>query len=118
MIKLVDFKVLHMFGEYVNSSDIGLQVEALWGLSNIACHSSYTAAIIIDDEVLAMIVTAMGSRHICVKREAYFVIGNLFNELTSKDLVCLIDKYPGILVEYVNGLEYFANNKLTVIHIL
>lgn len=94
-------------------------MEALWGLSNVACHSPFTAAEIVKDDILTTIVTGMGSRYFFVKKEAYFVVGNLFIMLTGEDLKNLVvEKYPHILKEYVRGLEYFINNERTLISIL
>ena len=60
----------------------------------------------------------MGSSYLTTKIEAYFTVGNLFYTLKKQDLMCLTEKYPGILAEYVNGLDYFINNEQVIIQII
>lgn len=117
--KLVSRNIVSVFGKYVTNDYKGFQIEALWGLSNVACHSRHTAgAIINDDVVLNKIVTKLTSPDLQVKKEAYFVIGNLLTTVSQKDLQLTLRMYPGLVGQYCTGLETLKNNQEVLVHIL
>ena len=96
-----------------------MQLEALWGLSNIAVHSEHAAGHIInnDSTVLQTAVSAMRSLSTGPRRESYFVIGNLINTASCQDLALLLDKYPDLLWTYVNeGFPSYLYDERTTFH--
>ena len=60
----------------------------------------------------------MNAHDFGVKKEAFYVVGNLLTTLTPSDLASLIDKYPGILEQYVSGLLSLRNSDQVLLHIL
>ena len=60
----------------------------------------------------------MTSPDIRIRREAYFAVGNLLNTVSCQDCVLIIDEFPGVLKELINGLQIFKNDERPLQHVL
>ena len=53
-----------------------------------------------------------------IAKEAYITTGNLLSTAPCQDCAQVLDQYPGLLQELVNGLEVFKNHETVLISIL
>ena len=69
-------------------------------------------------EILVSVVMSMKALNQAVAREGYHAVGNLLEAASCQDCAMMIDKFPGLLQEYINGLTTFSSDKMVLHSIL
>lgn len=98
--KLIHYGAIPFLGYFAKESCASeIQVRALWGLSNLACHDAQSVEQIVrgNPDVTRTIVLTMNSPSINVAKEAYISVGNLLTTATSADFNALLENFPELL---------------------
>ena len=61
---------------------------------------------------------SMKASSIKIVKESYIATGNLLSTVSCQDCVQILDQYPGLLQEFVNGLTVFKNHEQVLVSIL
>ena len=61
---------------------------------------------------------SMKASSIKIASEGYIATGNLLSTAMCQDCVQILDQYPGLLQEFVNGLEVYKNHEQVLVSIL
>ena len=114
---LFDLELLDIFnGLMVSTCMLHVRRDILWGLSNLACHSSEVIKTLVEHPIYKQVVNTLVSTDIGLRKEAIFIISNILLDWKPANLVYnLIENDQQMLKNYLRGLKLDSESVLMTI---
>lgn len=104
MMKFLTHDLLTLFDVVLAKANPYFSTEALWGLSNIACHSQEAIEHLVNHKVFNTIQIHLASTNMSLRREAIHAVSNVLTVWDPLKVYGLLGNDPSLLRQYLKSL--------------